>query len=363
MHDDLNTSADRVGLFSEAIDLCQQLNSVLARIGPARTIPDATYSVGEDKTTSELHDLESILQRKFSALIERRNAVLSTTSRLTDDLLRLIFQQGYDTLEERTQKATFARHVSHVSLRWRTLAIHTAPLWTHGMFSASRDLVVKSSHPCYPKMINKDPFNACLLDRAKGCLLNVLVKLPYRGSHEMLNEYFATSRDRVSHLDLIIEPTRSDSIQTALQCIERAQNILRTLHVEVKVEDYNNYFPVITQQMSESLLSIRLPRLHELKLTDMLLPPSGPRRWLALEHCRKLHLYLCNGSQYLAAPVTALLQSTPQLNELKLMYCGDDFGNLEISIPHIVVLTELSSFFCRVEDPRHDPPFSVHYRS
>ncbi|EJU02950.1 hypothetical protein DACRYDRAFT_21337, partial [Dacryopinax primogenitus] len=248
MHDDLNTSADRVGLFSEAIDLCQQLNSVLARIGPSRTIPDATCSVGEDKTTSELHDLESILQRKFSALIERRNAVLSTTSRLTDDLLRLIFQQGYDDLEERVEKATFARHVSHVSLRWRALAIHTATLWTHGTFSSSRDLFGKSSHPCYPKKINQNPFNARLLKRAKGCLLNVLVKLPCchgRGIQDMLKEYFTVSRDRVSHLDLTVVPTGSNSIQTALQCIEHTQNVLRTLHFTINVEDHHNVPSVV----------------------------------------------------------------------------------------------------------------------
>ncbi|KZT59374.1 hypothetical protein CALCODRAFT_493707 [Calocera cornea HHB12733] len=315
---------ERAALLSHAIDLCTSLRDTLQRLGPSRLTRSPDGLVPDVfATIFQVHELESTLHRRLQELEEKRNDALSPLSRLPDDILRLIFQEGHDSqlLEHRifALGSGFSRLVSRVSRRWRAIALDTASLWTYVRFANPKYLADDDSdpiHPWYGSAKALSTMYICNLDRSKHALLNVDMHLPaLPGAQTMVQEYLRTCHDRVAELILSVHTSNSDSLSAVVPCVDRTAGVLRRLRLSL----VHTVSDVDARVTVEQLLALNLPQLEDVELHSVPLPRMYQPDYTGLLSCRRLHLTLNRGSQFSPARLLALLRCTPALEDLHMM--------------------------------------------
>ncbi|KZO92715.1 hypothetical protein CALVIDRAFT_301598 [Calocera viscosa TUFC12733] len=266
--------------------------------------------------------IESILR----GVSEIRNRLLSPTMRLHDELLQDIFLHCKGSLVQRRYD-TYDRPVfdpmilTHVSRRWRTVALNTASLWTHiTLEDGTRARYRPKSNPWHaftPHVVGEGRQRA-FLDRSKEAPLSVDL-LPSPDGQQLLTEELvriATKPSRIERLQLALYP---GSDEHALQSLKMVQGTVKDLWVS-----RSPIGMLGTQQQTKPLngndvFSAHWPLLQDLKLGGVSLPSTLTTPYIRLPNIRRLRLWRL-GPTTVVAFMNVLQACSGSLEELDIEY-------------------------------------------
>ncbi|KZT59378.1 hypothetical protein CALCODRAFT_493711 [Calocera cornea HHB12733] len=307
-----------------------------------------------------MHELEETLHQHFREVAEKRNDALAPVSRLPDDILCQIFQEGHDSLQLEHHAFVavgneFSRLVSRISHRWRAVALDTSSLWTHIRFVNPKYLADADSDPIHPWYGSANALGRTYtgnLARSKLALLNVEMDLPeFPGAHSrMVQEYLRTCHNRVGELVLTLQTP--DLLSVVVPCIERTAGTLRRLELTLShtVRDAE------AQVVAEQLLVLNLPHLKDVELIGVPLPAQHHSACVGLQNCRRLRFWFNRSTRFSSNHLHAILRCTPALEDLDMMLLQQP-NITSLNVNERLLLPELRRIKCLCLDTFPHLPF------
>ncbi|KZP24123.1 hypothetical protein FIBSPDRAFT_930091 [Athelia psychrophila] len=144
----------------------------------------------------------------------------ATISSLPDELLSTIFEVGRASS---TYKSHFEILVSHVTQRWRNIALHTPRIWSTIRRAAYQD--------------DLEPFEVYL--QRSGCVpIDLRVEISFWRSDENMSSFSTLFRNHTARWRrLSVSSETVHDVVALLDCIISLPNVLESIHIECEVCD------------------------------------------------------------------------------------------------------------------------------
>lgn len=201
-----------------------------------------------DKARRELiSQLESLDAQSQTIRLERSQLHNSdaSTSNLPNEVLSMIFEAGIT--QQESSQSHFGEHVSHVSHRWRRIALATSSLWTQISYGP----IQINKRSSFEASVNR---GAAYLSRSRLAPVDIQIKI-YR-DQDMSPELFQSLREHIGHCrSLHIYARGRTDVQSVLDATSyQKARLLIDFHISVSTSSPYEHFPTSWLSLGAPLL-------------------------------------------------------------------------------------------------------------
>ncbi|KZO92721.1 hypothetical protein CALVIDRAFT_301816 [Calocera viscosa TUFC12733] len=317
----------------------RSVQELFSRISPGRSIA----STRDGKAGNSAHEeraLELEILEELRRLNELRNGFLSSTARLPDDILRLVFLhcikpwriKQSQVREYRPESTTLK--FSHVCRRWRIVTISTPSLWsqitltlslatTRSVVSEPGTIPAIVSDPSQSPELYKqalqivgETYTSLLLHRTRQSMVSLTINLQQRFSPRTTSpsplEPLTTIKDRITKLRVLLPMLWAHEVLGTTLSF----TLCSLQHLEIISPDYSS-FEACRSHLLWKIVGIPFQRLRHLIISCQAPPPYSGDALQTQLHCESLELrlhHLISGGVY--RNIIAVLRCFPNLKKL-----------------------------------------------